>query len=67
MDKIDKKIVKMLADGSTQSKISKALRSDNIYPNSVSIIEKRIKTLKEKHNAKGMFDLALRLRELEIV
>jgi transcriptional regulator len=59
MEPIDRKICQLLAKGMTQREISDHLKLKAIEPNSVSIIEKRIKKLKKEFGAKTFFQLAV--------
>ncbi len=61
MDKTDLKIVQLLAKGFKQSEISIQFKNKEITPNSISIIEKRIKKLKTKYKAKTNFHLGILL------
>ncbi len=61
MEKTDLKIVELLAKGYKQAEISKEFISNGITPNSISIIEKRLKKLKVKYKAKTNFHLAVLL------
>lgn len=60
---LDKLIAQSLAAGLTQSEISLLFKKQNITPNSVSIIEKKIKRMKEEHKANTLFHLAVILRK----
>lgn len=53
----ESKISQFLLEGYTQLEISQQLKSADIRPNSLSAIEKEIKRIKEKHNAKTMCHL----------
>lgn len=52
-------IIKLLTEGKTQPEISEALKALNIYPNSLSTIEKELKKIRAKHGAKSMFHLGV--------
>jgi len=56
---IDELIIKYLFEGKTQSEISHMLKEYGIKPNSLSSVEKRLKEIKNRHNAKTMFHLGL--------
>lgn len=60
---LDKLITQSLASGLTQSEISILFKKQNITPNSISIIEKKIKQMKEEHKANTLFHLAVILRK----
>lgn len=60
---LDKLIAHSLASGLTQSEISILFKKQNITPNSISIIEKKIKQMKEDHKANTLFNLAVILRK----
>lgn len=62
---ITKKILKLLKDGYSQQQISIILKEENIKPNSVSMIEKNLKNIREIYDAKTMFHLAIILTEQE--
>lgn len=59
LDRTDKLILQYLKEGNTQAEISDLLKIQEIKPNSLSIIEKRLKAIREKYNAKSMFHLAV--------
>ncbi|WP_299121990.1 hypothetical protein [uncultured Tenacibaculum sp.] len=67
MEKIDLKIVQLLAKGYKQNEVSKELKNKGVVPNSISIIEKRINKLKKKFNAKTNFHLAVLLTKEEFI
>ncbi|CAL2091932.1 conserved hypothetical protein [Tenacibaculum sp. 190524A05c] len=67
MDKINLKIVKLLSQGMNQKEISEHFKKEGITPNSLSIIEKRLKKIREVYKAKTLFHLALILREESII
>lgn len=56
-----------MAVGLTQKDISEYLKKKGITPNSVSIIEKRLRKIKEEYNAKTLFHLALTLKKKNII
>lgn len=60
---LEKLIATSLASGLTQSEISELFKKQNITPNSLSIIEKNIKRMKEKYKANTLFHLAVILRK----
>jgi hypothetical protein len=51
-------IIKYLSEGYTQDQIAHEFQKKNITPNSVSSIEKKLRTMKDSYNAKTMFHLA---------
>lgn len=59
LDRVDRLILQYLKEGRTQAEISDLLKSLDIKPNSLSIIEKRLKAIREKFNAKSNFHLAV--------
>lgn len=63
MDSVNLKILELLALGLNQKDISQYLKKKGITPNSVSIIEKRLRKIKEEYNAKTLFHLALILKK----
>lgn len=64
---LEKLIAQSLAAGLTQSEISELFKNQNITPNSVSIIEKKIKYMKETYKANTLFHLAVILRKKGII
>lgn len=64
---IDKFILNGLANGWTQSDISNGLKNRFIKPNSISFVEKRIRELKSKHEAKTLFHLAIIVQLKKII
>ncbi|MBD3748526.1 MAG: hypothetical protein IE931_03425 [Sphingobacteriales bacterium] len=52
-------IIKYLMQGMTQNEISEALKAENLKPNSLSSIEKKLKVIRERHGAKTMFHLGV--------
>lgn len=59
IDRVDRLILEYLKEGRTQAEISDLLKSLDIKPNSLSIIEKRLKAIRDKFNAKSNFHLAV--------
>lgn len=59
LDSADQIILCYLKEGKTQAEISDLLKIMEIKPNSLSIIEKRLKAIREKFNAKTNFHLAV--------
>ncbi|MDF2931195.1 MAG: hypothetical protein K0R36_526 [Chryseobacterium sp.] len=57
MKNIDDKIIQFLKDGLTQLEISIKLQEENIRPNSLSSVEKKIKNIRESYGAKTLFHL----------
>lgn len=62
---IRKKIITLLKEGYTQKEISDILKKEEIKPNSLSIIEKYLKEIREIYKAKTMFHLAFILMDEE--
>lgn len=62
---IKKKIIRLLKDGYNQKEISNIFKKEQIKPNSLSIIEKYLKEIREIYKAKTMFHLAFILIEEE--
>jgi hypothetical protein len=52
-------IINHLKAGKTQAQISDILKSESITPNSLSSIEKTLKSIRAKHCAKTMFHLGV--------
>ena len=59
LDRVDRLILQYLKEGKTQAEIEILLKSLDIKPNSLSIIEKRLKAIREKFGAKSNFHLAI--------
>lgn len=59
LESTDHLILRYLKEGKTQSEISDILKAMEIKPNSLSIIEKRLKAIREKFGAKSNFHLAV--------
>jgi len=59
LDVVDQTILFYLKEGMTQTEISEAFKKANHKPNSLSIIEKRLKSIKIKFEAKTNFHLAV--------
>jgi DNA-binding NarL/FixJ family response regulator len=66
-DKYDVDLVKYLCEGKTQEEISTLLAENNIKPNSVSTIEKRLKILRENFSANTNIELAIIFKDLGLV
>lgn len=66
-DAYDVNLVKYLCEGKTQEEISSILISNNIKPNSVSTIEKRLKLLRENFSASTNIELAVIFKDLGLV
>lgn len=64
---LEKLIAQSLAAGLTQREISELFKKQNITPNSVSVIEKKIKEMKGKNKANTLFHLAVILRKKGII
>lgn len=64
---IDQLILNYLGEGKTQSEISNILKEANINPNSVSSIEKKLKTIRARYNAKTNFHLAVILKSINLI
>lgn len=62
---MDKIIIKYLKEGYSQDEIAQLLKNQNLTPNSLSSIEKTIKKIKKKNNARTMFHLAWILSKKE--
>lgn len=62
MDEIDLQIVKAMAKGMKQYDIAQHFKTKGITPNSVSIIEKRLRKVREEYHAKTNFHLAVILK-----
>ncbi|GAB0156242.1 hypothetical protein CHRYSEOSP005_15060 [Chryseobacterium sp. Alg-005] len=58
MKNIENLIIKYLQEGFTQQEIANKLKEQNITPNSLSSVEKRLKQIKEDNEAKTLFHLA---------
>ncbi|MGR3791582.1 hypothetical protein B0A56_00550 [Flavobacterium columnare NBRC 100251 = ATCC 23463] len=58
---MEEKILNYLKEGFTQKEIAEMLANDGITPNSLSYIEKELKKIRKKHNAKTNFQLGFLL------
>ena len=58
-----RRIIKCLKEGFNQAEISEYFKKENIKPNSLSIIEKYLKEIREAYGAKTLFHLACILYE----
>jgi hypothetical protein len=61
MNKIQKLIIKKMADGYTQPEVSRYLKEREITPNSISMIEKELVKLKKEHGAYTLIHLFMLL------
>jgi arsenate reductase-like glutaredoxin family protein len=59
LDSTDELIIAYMKEGLNQAEISEILKKMEIKPNSLSIIEKRLKAIREKLGAKTNFHLAI--------
>lgn len=59
LDNTDELIIAYMKEGLNQAEISKMFVKLEIKPNSLSIIEKRLKAIREKFGAKTNFHLAI--------
>lgn len=59
LDSTDELILSYLKEGLNQAEISEIFKKLKIKPNSLSIIEKRLKGIREKFGAKTNFHLAI--------
>ena len=57
MNRVQKIVIKKMADGYNQQEISDYLKMREITPNSLSTIEKEIKKLKKEFKAQSMVHL----------
>jgi len=55
--KIEQMIINHLSAGKTQKEISDIFKKEHVEPNSLSSIEKMLKSIRAKHGAKTMFHL----------
>jgi len=67
VEDIDVQIVQHLCKGLTQEEISKLFQANDIRPNSMSTIEKRLKNLREDFSAKTNIELVLIFKEMGLV
>lgn len=58
-------LIKYLKDGLSQTEVSEELKKMDFKPNSVSSVEKKLKSLREEYGAKTLFHLACILHELD--
>src|SRR5690606_21423222 len=66
-DEYDINLVRYLCEGKTQEEISYILQQNNIKPNSLSTIEKKLKTLREDFSANTNIELAIIFKNLGLV
>jgi hypothetical protein len=57
MNKIQKIIIKKMADGYTQSEVAKYLKKREITPSSLSMVEKEVIKLKKTYGAQTLVHL----------
>jgi len=67
MDEIDLLIVQCMAKGMKQYDVAEHFKQKGITPNSVSIIEKRLRKIREEYHAKTNFHLAIILKSRGIL
>lgn len=67
MDYIETEILKNLSIGLSQTDISNQLKKKGITPNSVSMIEKKIREIKKTYKAKNLFHLAIILKNKNLI
>lgn len=58
-------IIKYLKMGYTQPEIADVLKSEYVQPNSLSSVEKMLKSIRKKHGASTMFQLGYILAKQE--
>lgn len=64
---VDDLIVKMMAKGKKQQEVSDELKRLGITPNSLSIIEKKLRQMREFHKAKTIVHLFVILKNKKII
>lgn len=64
---IDQLILEALAGGLEQKEVHLHFKKMGITPNSISIIEKRIKAMKKEYRANTLFQLALIVKRKGII
>lgn len=67
VEEIDLLIIRLLCDGNTQEEVSRQLAQKNIQPNSRSMIEKRLKIMRDDFGARTNIELVLIFKELGLV
>jgi len=67
VDDFDILIMKYLSDGLTQDQISQQLKDDNITPNSLSTIEKRLNKLRIQFKANNVIHLVAIVKDLGLI
>lgn len=60
-------IIEYLKEGLNQKEISEKLMENEIFPNSLSSVEKKIKNLRDEYGAKTLFHLAIILYENGVI
>ncbi|MFD2568571.1 response regulator [Pseudotenacibaculum haliotis] len=63
----DLHLMELISEGVSQSNISKQFRQSNIYPNSISSIEKRLNLLKDQFLAKNTTHLVSILKDHKLI
>lgn len=67
MQEIDLLILKLMAKGYNQSEVSEILKTTGHKPNSLSIIEKKLKAIRKQYNCNTNFKLAYELNKKGII
>ncbi|MDC8003106.1 response regulator [Aureisphaera galaxeae] len=67
LNEFNTKLVKKLASGYSQKEVAQHFKLENITPNSVSIIEKRLEKLKDDFNAKSTTHLIVILKDFGLI
>ncbi|WP_324312793.1 response regulator [Xanthomarina sp.] len=67
IDDFDILIVKYLSEGLSQDQISQQLRNDNLFPNSLSTIEKRLNKLRIQFKANNVIHLVAIVKDLGLI
>lgn len=67
MENINDLIITWLQEGLQQPEIAKRLKQQNIRPNSISSVEKKIRQIKEEHEANTLFHLACILHNKKLL
>ena len=67
MEKIELRIVQLLADGLKQIDIPEQLKKEGFSDNSLGLVEKKIRKIKKAYKAKTTFHLAVILAKKGII
>lgn len=67
LDKIERTIARYLKRGMSIKEVSERMKERGIKPNSIPMVDKTIKKLKDDFNAKNHFQLAYKLTRKKLI